>query len=194
MPSTYTAPIENGITFQKFALGCARRFGACISLRDSDEPIPDKFEVEPYYINAVVDARVELNRLESLTPDAAAQEHRAECDAENAANAVRKAKNKVLSDKYVAMMEQVTAWVPPTKDHVELKKFMESQLHESMDMDCSEPYRNHEDNLCTGTSNWLYAKLAEARRKLESSTVNLAKETTSVANRNAWIAALRASL
>ena len=48
MPTGYTAPIKDGISFNDFMWGCARAFGALIMMRDDPPgtPIPERFE--PY--------------------------------------------------------------------------------------------------------------------------------------------------
>lgn len=47
MPTGYTADIKDGISFETYAMNCARAFGACVSLRDKPsggKVIPDAFE------------------------------------------------------------------------------------------------------------------------------------------------------
>ena len=59
MPTGYTAMLteEKEITFEDFALKCARAFGALIEMRDEslDAKIPEEFKVTEYHT-------VELNR------------------------------------------------------------------------------------------------------------------------------------
>ena len=58
MPTGYTADIKDGISFQTYALNCARAFGACVMLRD---------EPGDYHLKAMEKARNALAKLESLT-------------------------------------------------------------------------------------------------------------------------------
>lgn len=68
MPTGYTAAIKDGITFQEYALSCARAFGALISMREesSDAPIPDALEMSPYYQTSYDEAREALDEFSAL--------------------------------------------------------------------------------------------------------------------------------
>jgi hypothetical protein len=69
MPTGYTAPIADGMTFEQYALGCARAFGALVTMRDepSDAPIPEKLEPDTYYQRSLEASQLELDRVMSLT-------------------------------------------------------------------------------------------------------------------------------
>jgi hypothetical protein len=58
MPTGYTAPIADGMTFEQFALGCARAFGALVTMRDepSDAPIPERLEPDTPFVAAPITA------------------------------------------------------------------------------------------------------------------------------------------
>lgn len=65
MPTGYTANIKNGITFEEFALDCARNFGALIIMRDEpkDAPIPEQFEASKHHEEATSKYLEELNQV-----------------------------------------------------------------------------------------------------------------------------------
>lgn len=154
MPTSYTAPIyegEENFTFKKFAMRCARNFGALIEMRD--EPLDaeidfDKcFQPSDYYKKAL--ERVEKEYQEFLDNPPTAEELGKQYD-EKVNNDFekflkRKESRKVLQERYAAMLEQVKAWEPPTEEHNGLKGFMISQLHRSMDYDCV-VYSPHTDD------------------------------------------------
>ena len=145
MPTSYTAPIyegEENFTFKKFAMRCARSFGALIEMRD--EPLDaeidfDKcFQPSDYYKKAL--ERVEKEYQEFLDNPPTAEELGKKYD-EKVNNDFekfleRRESRKVLQERYAAMLEQVKAWEPPTEEHNNLKEFMISQLQRSMDYDC----------------------------------------------------------
>ena len=96
MPTGYTCDVVSGKidTFEKFALQCARAFGATITMRDDpfDAPIPEKFEPSDYNLKRLIEVKHELKRLQSLT----AEQIEAECEAEY--NAKVASNQKYLAD------------------------------------------------------------------------------------------------
>lgn len=144
MPTGYTAPIyegEENFTFKKFAMRCARNFGALIEMRgeplDAEIDFDKCFQPSDYYKKAL--GRVEKEYQEFLDNPPTAEELGKKYD-EKVNNDFkkfleRKESRKVLQERYAAMLEQVKAWEPPTEEHNNLKEFMISQLQESMDYD-----------------------------------------------------------
>ena len=145
MPTGYTVPIyegEENFTFKKFAMRCARDFGALIEMRgeplDAEIDFDKCFQPSDYYKKAL--ERVEKEYQEFLDNPPTAEELSKKYD-EKVNNDFekfleRKESRKVLQERYAAMLEQVKAWEPPTEEHNNLKEFMISQLQESMDYDC----------------------------------------------------------
>lgn len=145
MPTSYTAPIyegEENFTFTKFAMRCARNFGALIEMRgeplDAEIDFDKCFQPSDYYKKAL--ERVEKEYQEFLDNPPTAEELGKKYD-EKVNNDFekfleRKESRKVLQERYAAMLEQVKVWDPPTEEHNGLKEFMISQLQESMDYDC----------------------------------------------------------
>lgn len=145
MPTGYTAPIyegEENFTFKKFAMRCARNFGALIEMRgeplDAEIDFDKCFQPSDYYKKAL--ERVEKEYQEFLDNPPTAEELGKKYD-EKVNNDFKKfleqkESRKALQERYAAMLEQVKAWEPPTEEHNGLKDFMISQLQESMDYDC----------------------------------------------------------
>ena len=118
MPTGYTANVPDGITFEQFVWQCARGMGALVMMRDepTGAPIPERFEPSDYNAKRLQEATDELARLRSLTPE----QMQAECEAKHAKSEAQKkkrlAENEAQLAAYRAMLDQVLAWVPPTKD------------------------------------------------------------------------------
>ena len=58
MPTGFTCDIKDGITFERFALNCARAFGALINMRDDslDAEIPDEIKPSDHHVKALAEA------------------------------------------------------------------------------------------------------------------------------------------
>ncbi len=84
MPTGYTCDIEKGITFKEYALGCARAFGAFVSLRDEDKDIelPDGFPLDSYHEKELPKARKELAKYQKMTIKEATKEAKEHYDKE----------------------------------------------------------------------------------------------------------------
>ena len=55
-------------------------------------------------------------------------------------NEDRAKKNEALKNRYNAMLSKVRSWIPPSEEYEGIKDFMESQLINSLDFDCSHVY------------------------------------------------------
>lgn len=193
MPTGYTAAIAEGITFKQYALNCARAFGALIMMRDdpADAPIPEKFEPSNWHTERLQEASERLTQLRLMNHS----------DAESAALAAygdatreydkRLAEREVLRKKYEAMLAQVVAWQAPSQDHLEYKAFMEKQIRESIDFDCSD--YGERPRLQSGAE-WLSAAIKKAEWDVAYHTKEDAKERERTAGRNQWIKQLRDAL
>jgi hypothetical protein len=69
MTTGYTAAIANDITFNDFAMRCARAMGALVMMRDEpfDAPIPERFEPSDYHIKKIADASARLLELQAMS-------------------------------------------------------------------------------------------------------------------------------
>lgn len=191
MPTGYTAPIEDGCSFPEYLWGCAKAFGACISMRDepADTPIPDKFAASSYHQVALAKATKELARLQSLTENQIWEELVNERNVVMQSNIERVEENKLKNERYSIIRSEVEAWSPPTPDHVELKKFMLEQIETSLPL-----YEYQQELPPHNPKEWLAGKVEKVRRDIEYHTKGDAEERERNANRNNWIAALRSSV
>lgn len=195
MATFYTAAVQSGdvTDFAAFAMQCARAMGVAITLRDEPAGVqlPDSFAVDDYYVKAEEDARADLDAAMAMTLEEATEEcersYRKACEYW----AERAKENVAQRTHYEAMLAKVLAWNPPTPDHVGLKQFMESQLRESIDFDCSyEPVVP----VKASPESWLDTHRAECHRNLVRSRKSLAEEMERTAKRNDWIREFKASL
>lgn len=196
MPTGYTADIKDGITFQTFAMNCARAFGACISLRDEGGDghiIPEKFEPSDYHLKAQEQARAKLSALDNMTP---AECDRAAAKAWDDSETNRLMRLREIADQraaYEAMLKRVNAWAPPTSDHKELQSFMRSQIEESIRFDCGTTYYETPAERVAG-SVWLARQREQCAKDIAYHETKHAEEIERAASRTAWVVALRQSL
>jgi hypothetical protein len=196
MPTGYTASIKDGITFEEFALDCARAFGACVTMRDDpmSKPIPDSFEPSDYHTKALAQEKSNLTRLNSMTIAEAEVVAKAEYDREIKRIKKSLRESKDLMAKYSNMLRQVEAWQPPTSEHFEMKKFMMEQITSSMEHDdMTEYYTEHPPKLLNGEE-WLKETIATTTRSIQYHKDEHTKEVERAKSRSGWVKALRNSL
>lgn len=194
MPTGYTAKLYEGEqSFEAFALGCARAFGALIDLRDAgpDAEIPEAIEPSPYHLEAMGEASERMAEIQSWS--ALDAEKLAEDDYYRRVEEFGKSKRirEARSKRYAAMVERVRGWEPPNEDFVQFKDFMESQLVESASFDCD--YRMDPPTKLSGVE-YTERELERARRDLHYHAKEWEKEQERARERTKWIRALRESL
>lgn len=195
MPTGYTATLYEGKpqTFRQFAMQCARAFGATITMRDADldAEIPEKFEISDYHLKGLFTAQDELRTVQTASIDALNELARLEYDDALRVWQRMMKERRERKDRYEAMLNEVNEWTPPTDEHAEFKKFMQSQLIESIDFDC-----NYDLPMPVQLSGeqWKYKEIARLKRDIEYHKQEQKEEELRVQGRNEWIAALRKSL
>ena len=188
MPTGYAAPVQKGeTTFNEFVMNCARAFGACITLRDSNAPIPEEFEASNYHVKEHAEAVATLDKLKDIDADAKALEAYAE---EMTIYNERVARMDVEKRRYSDMLQEVKDWTPPTSDHTKLKEFMIQQLTDSRSSDC---YNIDPPKQQTGTE-WLIDYTKKLTRDVNYHLKEMVKEQERVNGRSQWVKDLRGSL
>lgn len=195
MPTGYTADISKGITFEQYALNCARAFGALVMMRDdpADARIPDKFEPGTWHAERLAAERETLAKLEGMDDEAATRAANAAWDEAETRRAVRLQEIGEQRSKYAAMLAKVNAWTPPTPDHEGLRAFMCSQILESIDFDCHTGFYDTPTPRLTGQQ-WLEERKASTLRAIEFHARENAAEIDRANSRTRWVKALRESL
>lgn len=183
MPTGYTYVLgEREVSFEQFALLCARNFGALVLLRDVE-------------FGAEIPAALPRAKLRD-TLDLGADEchRRARIDHEEACARFneREARRGVLRQRYTDMLDKVLLWKAPTPEHAGLAEFMVQQLRLSIDLDC----RSNWDKppvLMSGDE-WKRERVAQLSRAVAYHADHAAQEAKCNDERQAWLDALRASL
>ncbi len=192
MPTGYTAPIMDGITFEQFILSCARAFGALVTMRDepNDAPIPDEFQASDYHVKALEKANVELIEFQALTTKDYEVKAKEEFDQAITRYNERKVAMEIQRNQYQSMLSKVKLWVPPSSEHEGLKKFMIEQIESSIKFDC---YKPDIPTLST-PEEWANNKLQSISWSIDYHTKENSKEIKRNASRNKWISELKSSL
>lgn len=194
MPTGYTACIKDGVSFEKFVMGCARAMGACVTMRDdsSDTPIPDEFEASDHHKNAYEKAKKELVKLYKMSKKTVEEKTAKYNEDRKVANREAECRDKELSEKYLDMIKKVEDWIPPTKDHVAFKTFMLDQLRDSIRFDCG--YRSAINVEDVSAEEWKNQQEAKILRNIEYHKKEYAEEVKRAKERTAWVSDLRKSL
>lgn len=200
MPTGYTADIKNGISFRKFALNCARNFGAAIALRDESSDV----EITPenvkfggnYYQKALTKAKLAKTKFDKLSQKQKRQLFKKETEENISYCRQSDASMKAQKKSYLSMLEKVQKWNPPTKDHQNMKNFMVSQIEESISFDCNTEYNNERIvSAVTQTySDWLKSKKEKLIWDINYYEEQLAKENQRNDERSNWVKNLIDSL
>ena len=194
MPTGYTEDIEKGITFERYALGCARAFGACVMQRDDNtDALPALQEPSYFYQKELKKARTELNEVLGYSIN--------ECDklalkerTDSIENEQKQAKEKAdLKEKYESMLDKVREWEPPTSDHDGLKSFMIEQINGSIDFDTNHNPEYWIKPFKTG-SEWKTDKIEKLQDDVKRYSEKWDEERQRTKDRNKWITDLYESL
>lgn len=199
MPTGYTDGVARGkvTSFQEYALLCARAFGACVTLRDEQlsSDIPE-FEPNPYYAKKIENLKKEIAKLQSMT-----QEER-EVAFKDCVFSVIKTNEELMADKletkkrYEKMLIEAEKFVPPSKNHIEYKKFIIQQLKDSIEWDCDISFYESQINKMKNCSpqEWFVETISQAQKDLSYCEKELKEECSRVESRNNWVAQLKGAL
>lgn len=191
MPTGYTDKIYNNkeVDFRSYALRCARAFGANILMRDDsiESDIKD-YEVSNYHIEEIEDISKEIEDILKWDQDRI-NEYNREIYIKEIEDYNERLLDKLeLKHRYEMVLSEVYDWVPPTKDHVGLKKFMIEQLKSSIDFDCG--YKIDKPIM----RDYYSKKIKDLTWKISYHTDEHQKEIERTKQRNEWNRALKASL
>lgn len=191
MPTGYTAKLYDGEqSFEDFVLGCARAFGALITLRDSPEaPIPESFEPDNYHRDKLREAFARLQEVNAWTSTEAEARRDAAYERSHQQWAESKARTDAQVARYRAMLAEVQAWRPPPA-LANLQAFMVEQLTGTIDFDghnSSEPQRQP-------VVTWWEAQHQSAMSDITYHYDERRKDEERAESRSAWVRALRDSL
>ena len=194
MPSGYTSDIADGkdVSFNDFALKCARAFGACIEQRDdnaNDKPkLIERNNEDNYHLEELEKAKMWKSPTKEEFDDYVTKQsayYNEQID-----------KRNKLKIRYQQMLDKANAWNPPTKGHTGLKQFMIDQLSESLKNDCKPDYYESElSKIESYTYEDVVSDMRDSnKRDIEYHTEQLKKDNKRVEGCNEWISALYKSL
>ena len=199
MPSSYTSDIyyEKDVILKEFALKCARNFGALVHMRDEslDTPIRLKNLEDSYHKKRIEELESELENLKSNPKSIKDLEKEYNLEILKIKDEDEKRNKKIMDLKYryESLLKQVEAWVPPTSEHINLKKFMIQQLMESIEYDCIEysqltHFPSKED--------WIKERMSNSQlyKDLEYYKTEFEKYKKHAIKSNEWIIQLEESL
>ena len=196
MPTGYTAAIKDGITFEKFIWGCARAFGALVTMRDesSDALIPDKFEPSDHYAKGFENAKARYEQLKKMDINEAGLESEKEYKEAAVQRQKYTEESLELKMKYLTMLNHVKAWQPPSPDHFGLKSFMIEQIESSIKFDCGGIGDNFKPIPHLPAEEWLTKEIDKTLHNMEYYLKEKTEEEERIASRNLWLKQLRQSL
>ena len=195
MATGYTSATgeKDGVTFEQFALSCARAFGAAIHMRDDPMDWKLKPAKKPDY--HAKELRRSLARVQKLNKmslseccDKAASDYK---ERKASAESQIEAKN-ALRARYDKVLQSVLSYAPPTEEHAGHKKFMEEQLDTSIKFDYDVKY--YEKALAElkplGGKAWRAAELAKAYESAAYHVKHQAEDEERQEKSVAWIKTL----
>lgn len=199
MPTGYTAYIEDGevTTGKDFLTLCCRNFGICIDMREDplSKPIPEKFEPDSYYKQRYDNALLELEKAKSLTKESAI--NKIKLDKRNRENGIAEAikKNKETKAKYLKVRNEVEKWIPPTSEHVNLKKFALEQI-DMCDQDYTDYYNRELERIHTEIlpEDYIKDNIAVCEKSVQRAKSDYEAEIQRTNERNMWLQSFRESL
>ncbi len=197
--NSYTAPITEGkdLTFEQYAMRCARAFGYLISIRHHpmDEPIPEELNVSKYHSKQLEKIEKDYNNIMSLSDKEC--RIKAEEEYKEKIEGLNEALNTLFSakERCTTILQQTEAWNPP-HEHIDLKKFMIKMIEEALHF-CSDTKFLKSQLVNTMLLTGQEWKAKEIRKIIDNKVYHLkeyTKEIEDVAKANAWLKLLRESL
>lgn len=174
-------------------MGCARAFGALITMRDDPLDAPIKpFEANDYHQKALAKARADLVKYERMSID----DWGAKADEDYAKSLdsyqQRAADREASRHRYAVMLVKARAFKSPTPDHDKYAKFLVSQLEESIARDCSDEYDTTPTKQTAAQCR--HASLKRAKEDIRYHQKKHAEEVERTNLRDAWVESLRDAL
>lgn len=196
MPTGYTAGIEDGeiTTGKDFLKLCTRAFGIAMDLRD--EPLsvhtPTKFEPNTYYKDRYEEAKEELEKCRKMSFEEAKtkmiKSHAGRVKMYRSI-AERYIEN---NNKYAKVRAEVEAWIPPTPEHYNLKKFALGQIDMCIEKqeyidECLQKANEKLDDSDKAVEEFISHEFESCYRGLKRAKENWKEEQARAASKNAWM-------
>jgi len=200
MPTGYTAKLcEEGQTFEEFVWRCAKSRGAFVHMRDErlDAPIQmpgggkeEEYSTVRHHQERLAEELKKLEEIKNLSEEEIL--HRIDVANREAVDYYEKrlVVTTAIKKRLQDMVDQVTAWQPPSNEHMSLKEFMLEQL--AISKDDGDPPTDPE--LSDDPQKWRQAKIESAGWSINYHTKNGTKATESSDDTCGWIQKLMDSV
>lgn len=147
MPTGYTAGIIDGTIkdFKQYAAACMRAFGATIHMRD--EPLSKMYEprtVSDYSSKQLMESHAKMQALKDMSDSELIDDEKNVLTEKIDRAKKRIEEIKETAKKLNAIRSDVEKWEPPTPEHVEFKKFMLSQIDDTIRFDGCHKYEDEQ--------------------------------------------------
>ena len=194
MPTGYTANIKKGISFKEFAMQCARAF--MVEMRD--EPmgveVSESIPVDNYHLEQLEEALKDLAKLKATKITEANIQAKKAFDSEMVSHNKTMLEKSNLLKKYLEMFKEVVAYEVPSPEHLNFKKFMESQIVDSIGFDCDIDYSlKYQPKLQSGKE-WLENAIEMAESEVAYHQKAYNEDVERNAQRNEWVKLLKDSI
>ncbi len=126
MTTLFTDKIEGGCTFKEFAIACIGNFFRDPELNE-DGTVKD-FVVDTHHLEGLEEAKKNLAIAKAMTILEATEQAQKQFDEEQERLEKVLAEKGNLSVKYLTLLQQVGAYIPPSKDHDNFKNYMIGQI------------------------------------------------------------------
>lgn len=194
MPTGYTAFIEDGTitTAEDFLMLCARAMGATIEMRDEplSKPIPKEFAPSTYHAEILAERRKWLCELQTMTDEEVEQKIEMDYAFSVKCRKEWSDRQEDIYAKYMAILDKVKNWTPPTPEHEGLKEFAIEQI----EMCLPDMNFEYEPPVKLSVTEWREVQLAECLKDIERHKKGAQEEIERAESRNKWLKDLRESL
>jgi len=203
MPTGYTYEILSGriTTFSQFAKLCMRAFGSTIHMRDKSLQAEYTPRVlSDFHMKKLGKAKKFLKKIETSSDEEIISSQRIVLEKSKANYLKVIAKAKANSEILNNILTDTRKWLPPTREHSELKSFMIEQILSTIDFDCGTEYEERklaEIELELRNLDPVAIRkdsIKKAERDIEYHTREHEKDVERCEHANQWVASLLNSL
>lgn len=195
MPTGYTYKlVEEGETFEEFAMRCARAFGALIRMREEpmDAPIPDTIEPNDYHMKELATAQELVATLEAMGPQER-ELYGENAKAEEIARYETLIEEARMKQSRLDQMQKLVEGWRVTKPLEDLREFMLDQLSRSAES--TDYYENKLQALQSRPASVYHPKaLEEAKESIVHHSREYERSVVSAAAATKWLRDLRECL
>jgi hypothetical protein len=185
--------LKNGEDFNAFVWNCARAFGALVDIRgNSEAKIPKQLKQSNYYKRIIAESK---KALAALPKKAAAKLSLGEKLKEKDLKWWQRQLDEVVKNnaKISSLLTEAKEWIPPTKDHENLKEYMVTQLTSSLN-DTGYYHEAISQAMNRTPLEYIEKREEELKDNIIRCTKHQEEEDNSIESKNKWLKELRNSV